>query len=85
MVLPVYTSTDYVLLGRDAGLLIQRIVLPPGTSGGHGLMAGGQIPLDGQRIEPLIARIKRRYLVEMEETGAGGPLLQPKGGLPCPE
>ena len=76
-----YQGTLYLSLrtepqGKDAGLLIQRIVFPPGTAGGHGAMAGGQVPLDDRRIEPLVARIKHRFLAEMEEMGAGGRLLQ---------
>jgi nanoRNase/pAp phosphatase (c-di-AMP/oligoRNAs hydrolase) len=80
-----YLSLRTAPLGPDAGRLIQEIVLPPGTAGGHGMMSGGQIRLDRRRPEPLVAAIKRRYLAEMGETGAGEPILQSRGGVPCPE
>lgn len=62
-------------MGQDAGLIIQELVVPPGKAGGHGTMAGGQIPLAGQEIERLIASIERRFLDTMGETGEGVELL----------
>ena len=70
-----HLSLRTVPLGQDAGLLIQEIVVPPGKAGGHGTMAGGQIPLTGQEIESLVTRIERRYLAVMGETSEGVPLL----------
>lgn len=52
-------------LGRDAGLLIQEIVPPFGKAGGHGLMAGGQVPLDGREVESLLAKIEQSFLTLM--------------------
>jgi len=61
--------------GEDAGLIIQKIVLPPGKAGGHGRMAGGQVPLEGQDIENLLADIERRFLEVMGETSKSVDLL----------
>jgi nanoRNase/pAp phosphatase (c-di-AMP/oligoRNAs hydrolase) len=61
--------------GEDAGMLIQRVVVPPGRAGGHGTMAGGQFPLDGQDAEPLLAEIERRFLDVIGETGEGRELI----------
>lgn len=63
-------------LGDDAGLIIQKIVLPPGTAGGHGTMAGGQVPLNGRELEPLAAEIERRFLDVMGEAGEGVDLIE---------
>jgi hypothetical protein len=62
-------------LGRDAGLVVQKIVVPPGKAGGHGTMAGGQIPLAGREAELLAAEVERYYLAVMGEGGGGIPLL----------
>jgi nanoRNase/pAp phosphatase (c-di-AMP/oligoRNAs hydrolase) len=62
-------------LGQDAGLIIQKVVVPPGKAGGHGTMAGGQVPLAGQEIEPLLADIEHRFLAVMGETGEGVDLI----------
>ena len=63
-------------MGQDAGLIIQQIVVPPGTAGGHGMMAGGQIPLAGQEVEILVEDVERRFLAVMGETGEGEDLIQ---------
>ena len=41
----------------NAGALAQEIVGQQGTAGGHGTMAGGQIPLDGQDPEQLAEQL----------------------------
>ncbi len=62
-------------IGQDAGLIIQQVISPPGKAGGHGTMAGGQIPLAGQSLEQLSKTIERRFLDVMGETGEGVDLL----------
>jgi nanoRNase/pAp phosphatase (c-di-AMP/oligoRNAs hydrolase) len=62
-------------MGEHAGKIIQQLIVPPGKAGGHGTMAGGQIPLQGRDIEPLIAGIERRFLTVMGETSGGAKLL----------
>ena len=58
-------------LGQDAGLLVQQVIVPPGKAGGHGTMAGGQVPLPGQDLERLTKEIVRRFLKVMGETSNG--------------
>jgi len=62
-------------MGQHAGNIIQKLILPPGKAGGHGTMAGGQIPLLGMEIEPLLAEIERRFLDVMRETDEGVDLI----------
>lgn len=61
--------------GQDAGLVIQKIIPPSGKAGGHGTMAGGQVPLAGQGVESLLVEIERRFLTVMGETGKGVGLI----------
>jgi nanoRNase/pAp phosphatase (c-di-AMP/oligoRNAs hydrolase) len=60
---------------QHAGKIIQQLIVPPGTAGGHGTMAGGQIPLHGKAIEPLLADIEDRFLVVMGEESRGEDLI----------
>ena len=62
-------------LGRDAGMLIQQIIVSSGKAGGHGTMAGGQIPLEEQDVESLLTEIEKRFLAIMGETGEGVDLI----------
>lgn len=62
-------------MGQNAGAIIQQVVLPPGTAGGHEMMAGGQIPLTGKEVEVLLEDIERRFLAVMGETGEGEDLI----------
>ena len=76
----IYISLRTVAMQEDAGLLIQRIVHPPGKAGGHGTVAGGQVPLvDGagevQSAVKVSNQIKRRFLDVMGESQAGEPLM----------
>ena len=61
-------------MGQDAGLLVQQVIVPPGKAGGHGTMAGGQVPLAGQEVNHLVNEIVRRFLKVMKEKGEGQPL-----------
>ena len=62
-------------MGQHAGKIIQKVIVSPGKAGGHGTMAGGQIPLNGQDIETLLDNIERRFLSVMGESGAGVVLI----------
>jgi len=62
-------------MGQHAGTIIQQLIASPGKGGGHGTMAGGQIPLQGMDIESLIADIERRFLAVMGETSVGVGLI----------
>jgi nanoRNase/pAp phosphatase (c-di-AMP/oligoRNAs hydrolase) len=69
-----YLSIRTEPMGQDAGLLVQQVIVPPGKAGGHGTMAGGQVPFVGQEFNHLVNEICRRFLKIMEETGEGEPL-----------
>ena len=71
-----HLSLRTVPMGENAGRIIQELIVPSGKAGGHGTMAGGQVPLDGKKIEPLLADIERRFLVVMGETGKGVNLIE---------
>lgn len=63
-------------LGKDAGEMVQKVIVSPGKAGGHGTMAGGQVPLDNQDVNSLTKEIEHRFLVMMGEPEDGGqPLL----------
>jgi nanoRNase/pAp phosphatase (c-di-AMP/oligoRNAs hydrolase) len=68
-------SLRTVPVGKDAGKIIQQVVIPPGKAGGHGRMAGGQVHLEGQDVEALLTDIERRFLEVMGETGEGVDLI----------
>jgi nanoRNase/pAp phosphatase (c-di-AMP/oligoRNAs hydrolase) len=60
---------------HDAGKLIQQVVASPGSAGGHGTMAGGQVPLLGIDLDTLLAEIEHRFLAVLGETGEGMSLV----------
>lgn len=64
-----YLSIRTEPMGQDAGLLVQHVIVSPGKAGGHGTVAGGQVPLTGLAAPPLIDQIIRRFLEVMGETG----------------
>ncbi len=55
-------------LKQDAGVLVQQLVIPPGKAGGHGTMAGGQIPAAFDQAEEIVAELKQRFLTLMGES-----------------
>ena len=67
------------LLDQDAGILVQGVIFPPGEAGGHGIMAGGQIPLNGEDVTPLVLKLERRFLESVGESDSSRPLLQDRG------
>jgi nanoRNase/pAp phosphatase (c-di-AMP/oligoRNAs hydrolase) len=62
---------------RGAGQLVQKIVGDRGTAGGHGALAGGQIPLKGQDPEQLVNHLKQQTLQYFKVSPAevGKPLI----------
>ena len=55
---------------------VQQVILPPGKAGGHGTMAGGQVPLSaGQDYRAAAQEIEKRFLDLVGETSDGVPLL----------
>lgn len=69
-----YLSIRTEPMGQDAGLLVQRVIVPPGKAGGHGTMAGGQVSLTRQNAKHLTDEVVRRFLDIMGETGEGESL-----------
>ena len=69
-----YLSVRTEPLGQDAGLLVQQVIISPGKAGGHGMMAGGQVPLAGQDVTYLVNELISRFLTLMQETRKGESL-----------
>ncbi len=63
--------------GDAAETLVQAIVAGEGSAGGHGTMAGGQIPLAGRSAEQTVLRVRRRALQHLgiPPEGVGEPLI----------
>lgn len=51
-----------------AGRLVQAVVGQHGTAGGHGMAAGGQIPLRGVAAEEAAADLRRRVLQQLDQS-----------------
>ena len=64
-------------LAHGAAGLIRHIVGPQGTAGGHGSLAGGQMPLEGADAEQLARTVLQRalYHLEIEVDGDAEPLI----------
>jgi len=62
-------------IDADAGRLVQQVVASLGKAGGHGAIAGGQVPINEKDCDALVAEIKRRFLSLMDEVDEGVPLL----------
>jgi nanoRNase/pAp phosphatase (c-di-AMP/oligoRNAs hydrolase) len=61
---------------RDgAGRIVQAMVGDRGTAGGHGTMAGGQIPLQGEEPEELVRQLTQRALELLTAPESTGKLL----------
>lgn len=61
--------------GGDAGQLIQRVVTGLGKAGGHGMVAGGQVPVQERKIDELVYLIQHRFLDIMHDEGRGEALV----------
>lgn len=71
-----YLSLRTASPDRDAGWLIQNVISGLGRAGGHGVMAGGQVPLAGRSPDEIASGIARQFVYLIEETEqAGTPLL----------
>jgi nanoRNase/pAp phosphatase (c-di-AMP/oligoRNAs hydrolase) len=70
-----YFSIRTGLSDRDAGFLVQDVIFPPGKAGGHGIMAGGQIPLQDENANELVLKLEKRFLDMVGEPGIPKPLL----------
>ncbi len=70
-----YLSLRTKSLDKDAGTIAQALVAGFGKAGGHGSMAGGQVPLADQDLHSLIKTVDERMLMILDETNPGIPLL----------
>lgn len=63
---------------QGAGQLIQSVVGERGSAGGHGSMAGAQIPLNGTSADTLVNELSRHFLAELNvpASASGEPLVQ---------
>jgi len=59
----------------SAGRVVQAVVEGLGTGGGHSLMAGGRVPLDGESPRDLVRRLRRRFLTRLEKDEGSGEKL----------
>lgn len=62
IVLSVRTSDP----GAHAGGLVRRVARDIGTAGGHGSMAGAQVPIRGDAYEETLEQVRARLLAELE-------------------
>jgi hypothetical protein len=61
---------------RGAGQLVQKVIGNNGLAGGHGSMAGGQVPLNGKDPEMLANYFSREILVHLNVSQEEGkPLI----------
>jgi len=60
---------------EDAGQVLQHMVAGLGKAGGHGMVAGGQVPLNDQKLDELVHAIEMRFLEVMGDQGPGESLV----------
>lgn len=70
-----YFSLRTGLVEKDAGLIVQQIIMPPGKAGGHGTIAGGQYPLHGDDVRQVVAKLQANFLHLMNEQGTTTALI----------
>jgi nanoRNase/pAp phosphatase (c-di-AMP/oligoRNAs hydrolase) len=58
-----------------AGQVVQAVIEGLGTGGGHTLMAGGRVPLDGQSPRDVERELRRRFLRQLDREGLEGAKL----------
>jgi nanoRNase/pAp phosphatase (c-di-AMP/oligoRNAs hydrolase) len=64
-----------------AGQLVRAIVGDEGTAGGHGTMAGGNVPLRGQTPERMASQLEQRALQVLNLTEANASKLLVEAGF----
>lgn len=70
-----YLSVRTEPLSQGAGALVQQVIMPPGKAGGHGTMAGGQMPIGEWEETDLVEAISDRFLRVLGEDGPGENLV----------
>lgn len=59
----------------NAGLVVREVVGGLGTGGGHSLMAGGRVPLEGRSAGDVIGELRRRFLRRLGQDDREGEKL----------
>ena len=59
----------------NAGLVVREVVGGLGTGGGHSVMAGGRVPLDGRSPGDVIGELRRRFLCRLGRDDREGEKL----------
>ena len=59
----------------NAGLVVREVVGGLGTGGGHSLMAGGRVPLDGNSPRDVVRELRRRFLRRLGQDEREGEKL----------
>lgn len=62
-------------LEANAGQVVRAVVEGLGTGGGHGLLAGGRVPLDGRSLQDVVRTLRRRFLRQLAREGLEGKKL----------
>jgi nanoRNase/pAp phosphatase (c-di-AMP/oligoRNAs hydrolase) len=62
-------------LEGNAGQIVQEVVTGLGTGGGHGLLAGGRVVLDGQSPRDMVRQLRRRFLLRLGREESDGEKL----------
>jgi len=59
----------------NAGQVVRAVVEGLGTGGGHGLLAGGRVPLDARPLQDVVRTLRRRFLKQLAREGYEGKKL----------
>jgi nanoRNase/pAp phosphatase (c-di-AMP/oligoRNAs hydrolase) len=62
-------------LEANAGEVVRAVVDGLGTGGGHGLLAGGRVPLDARSPQDVVRALRRRFLRQLAREGYEGKKL----------
>jgi nanoRNase/pAp phosphatase (c-di-AMP/oligoRNAs hydrolase) len=62
-------------LEANAGQVVRAVVDGLGTGGGHGLLAGGRVPLDARSPQDVVRTLRRRFLRQLAKEGREGKKL----------
>jgi nanoRNase/pAp phosphatase (c-di-AMP/oligoRNAs hydrolase) len=62
-------------LEANAGQVVQAVVEGLGSGGGHGLLAGGRVPLDARPPQDVVRTLRRRFLRQLAREGREGEKL----------
>jgi len=62
-------------LEANAGEVVRAVVDGLGTGGGHGLLAGGRVPLNARSPQDVVRTLRRRFLRQLAKEGREGKKL----------